>query len=499
MPSRTPSADFHPLPWIILILGAALAAAPAASLSAAENDVARVLTDRALVHHGAEGYATSELAAGSLVAILQTKGDWVAIKPPPGSFSWVAGSQVDVPSDEGGLARVSGEEVKAYVGTIFEQERLGWQVKLKHGEAVEIRGKKVVRGRDGKAETWYKISPPRSEVRWMLLEDLDRGEATELAAAPPAAEAPAEAERFNPVKAAAFNEALPAEAARPGQLRTAIPLEPIRGQAGPAALPSNPGRNDSISATPPPSGGWRVARSRPLSDFRGDSQPGATSASRASSPYSAPPAAFTTQPGGSEFADRLEWLELELARIATKEPREWNFTLVRQEGTKLLDAGTTAIERGRARLLMEKIDQFDEVRGRYEKLAAQQATGGANAATPAASPAPAPGLLAGIPSLLPGAIGTGVADPAVVGAPGATADYAGRGYLMPIVSARKNVPRFALTDDRGEVLQFVTPSPGVNLNQYLRKSVGINGRTGFLSDLGKPHITAERVIDLDRR
>ena len=76
--------------------------------------------------------------------------------------------------------------------------------------------------------------------------------------------------------------------------------------------------------------------------------------------------------------------------------------------------------------------------------------------------------------------------------------YDGVGWLMPVYSQDRSTPPFALLDDDGKMLQYVTPAPGVNLRRYARKNVGIFG-TRLLPQAGKSNrLTAYRVIDLER-
>jgi len=76
--------------------------------------------------------------------------------------------------------------------------------------------------------------------------------------------------------------------------------------------------------------------------------------------------------------------------------------------------------------------------------------------------------------------------------------YDGSGWLVPVHSATGAAPPFALLDAQGEVLGYVSPTPGLNLQRYVRKQVGIFGLRGYVPTLNKPHVTAERVVDLDR-
>jgi hypothetical protein len=83
--------------------------------------------------------------------------------------------------------------------------------------------------------------------------------------------------------------------------------------------------------------------------------------------------------------------------------------------------------------------------------------------------------------------------------------YDGQGWLVPIVSRHGHrstpneyMPPFALTDQDGNIRQFVTPAPGVNLYRYLRQEIGVFGQQHPLPNLNQPHITASRIVALDR-
>jgi hypothetical protein len=103
--------------------------------------------------------------------------------------------------------------------------------------------------------------------------------------------------------------------------------------------------------------------------------------------------------------------------------------------------------------------------------------------------------------LYPFGSGTPNAPPAS----GTLPTYDGHGWLMPLVSrrgstfsSRNYMPPFALTDRDGNILQFVTPAPGVNLHRYLKKEIGLFGQQHPLEHLEQPHITASRVVLLER-
>ena len=79
------------------------------------------------------------------------------------------------------------------------------------------------------------------------------------------------------------------------------------------------------------------------------------------------------------------------------------------------------------------------------------------------------------------------------------AKYDAVGTLKPVVSKRAQAPRFALVDDHGDVVTFVTASPDVNLQSYVGKRIGVLGNRGFMPEYRRAHVTASRVTPLEER
>ncbi|QDS98760.1 SH3 domain-containing protein [Adhaeretor mobilis] len=76
------------------------------------------------------------------------------------------------------------------------------------------------------------------------------------------------------------------------------------------------------------------------------------------------------------------------------------------------------------------------------------------------------------------------------------AKYDAVGTLKPVVSRRAKAPRYALVNDVGEVVSFVTPTPDVNLQRFVGRRVGIQGKRGYMPDYKRAHVTASRVNPL---
>ena len=86
---------------------------------------------------------------------------------------------------------------------------------------------------------------------------------------------------------------------------------------------------------------------------------------------------------------------------------------------------------------------------------------------------------------------------AIAAKPGFDVQYDAVGYLMPVLGARPGTPPYQLTDKDGHTLQYVSAAPGVNLNRFVKKQVGLYGQRGYVETLKKQHVLAEKVIDLD--
>ena len=61
------------------------------------------------------------------------------------------------------------------------------------------------------------------------------------------------------------------------------------------------------------------------------------------------------------------------------------------------------------------------------------------------------------------------------------------------------MPAYALTDPAGAIRYYVTPAPGVNLQNYVGREIGISGGSGYVPELKGRNVTAQRVMPLDDR
>ena len=217
-------------------------------------------------------------------------------------------------------------------------------------------------------------------------------------------------------------------------------------EAGAADHEHDPADRDEASD----SGTWRTrgGRRRDSGDQSAEARPGAATDER--------------------FQAEIDELDLELSAMVAQEASEWNFTNLRARGEAMLTRGQTALERGRVRRVLTKLERFADIKQRLDSAANIAADTRRLNAPLAAAPSQSRG-----PHMRP--------------------EFDGVGRLARVQSDRAGVPAFALTDTSGAVRYYVTPSPGTNLQHYVGQEVGINGTLGFLPELNTQHVTARRV------
>jgi len=460
---------------------------------------------------GTDFYATGELAAKTPVQVFAgAPGGWCAIRPPKGSFSWIPSQYVRT-TQESGMAVMVADNVPAYVGSELQDELDVVQVRLQRGEPVQVIGaQQIVAGNGTTGQTWYKISPPAGEFRWVLNEFIDRERPEEFVDP----KLPGQSDPSDDPGGRTGDDLVTRDTAPKRPARVRIETFPIGArESAPTVIERSSSERAAASTTNvdtqrrKKAGVW-VARppgTRRRHDVRGAVF---TAAAERISPadrvvlasfISRSPAPAPDNPSG----DTLQRIDLDLSMMAARETNRWQFEALRTRAEAIAATGRSPLERGQARLLLERIDEFEKLRQRQVA---------SNTAVPEPPPAGStsfsladagPGMLARLKDRLPFPIGTGVRP-----APAAPAepDYEGTGWLMPVVSHRGSAspphavtPPFALTDEDGQVLQFVTPIPGLNLRAYARQKVGVFGQRTTSPQLDKPHLTASRIVQLTRQ
>jgi hypothetical protein len=179
-------------------------------------------------------------------------------------------------------------------------------------------------------------------------------------------------------------------------------------------------------------------------------------------------------------------LQLALNQTVSQPPAQWNLDPLAERARFLIEHGANAVERGQARLLMDRIDEFRSVVARSQGLPAGSLTFSSGTTnTPINSVAPTTALQQANPSFNPTA-------PDAAG----MQQYDATGWLVPVHSTSPDQPTHAITNDSGDVIAYVSGMAGMNLEHYRNQPVGIVGLRGYLPHLKAPHIQAQRVTRL---
>ena len=461
--------------------------------------VAYVTADRGPVRSGpgTQFYATDELVRGTEIEVhRRDPGGWLAIRPPDGSFCWVPESVLRATEDED-VAEIAKDTVVRVGSNLSEQdapldEEDVHHVRLKAGEAVVILGKEDRSDADGEtARPWCRIAPPAGEFRWIHQDH--------TASDPPGPRDP-DAENLEPQTTPIVPSAIPNASAdtglSPSDSETAeSKIEETRSilltaNAEPVLEP--PALVNVTDSFVPRQSATGPATAMPSAPLQAMPRPPVASAPVASGAgafreisKTVVSATTPTRPAG--WVDReLTGISVDLSLAVAGDPSTWNLDSLRRRTQSVIDAGNTPTTRDAARKLLAEIAQFEDLQRRHTRLGVRGAVGplGPRSGSSPAAESEYPVATNGIP--------TG-ATPAE-----ASANYNGRGYLMPVVAAQRGVPRYALTDAQGRILQFVVPAPGVNLRRYERQEVGVMGSQGPAPGLRPPLLTAERVVLLGR-
>jgi hypothetical protein len=366
---------------------------------------------------GQNYYPTDKLKRGQEVEVYRhDPGGWCAIRPVDGSFTWVSGRYLK-PTDDN-LAVVTEDGVSTRVGSRFSTIREVVQVRLQKGEVVAIL-EPPPRGAGWGENAWFKIAPPSGEFRWVSAKYLD-------------ANYPRDGVRKAPPAEKHAHERAAEEAA-----------ETPSSSSAPAAAVATTGSDAGDAAGDP-------------------------SRTRSSKPRS-----LTAE----EYRAELERIDLELSVMVIEEPTVWSFDLLRERTNALLDQAQTAVERGRARLLANKIARFDDIKHRQDAVFAMRGqTDRSGRLWDGLRPKDADGEKA-----------TAKID----------SRFDGVGQLTQVVSPKVGAPRYALVDTSGDVRCYVTPAPGVNLQNYIGQQVGVTGTRGYMPEQHASHVMARHVTPLE--
>jgi hypothetical protein len=396
-------------------------------------------------------YVTNRLHRGELVQVVKVRDDkWLEIKPPPGSFSWVSMRFVDRIGNGSAYEVITHNEADAPVrigSNVVNEKPTVEGVKLKRGSQVVSVGQPMTSTDEGR---WLPIEPPPTEVRFI---------------------------RAEAVQAVNVNEPPPAGPVPP----TPAPAAPATGTVS----GSGAAATDGAPAPLPPNMGQSVGGS-------GGSGSSATTTTSNSGPSSNPPAAAAPAPAPG--TPEAMWNDAQQAEQAGR--RSEAEQLYKELAHKVCNTNHDLAMRCFNRIQFLR-DGVRNASSNFQSTLTSniRSTGGdwrinpvpTNAygqplncqvsACPGSSPAPS-FQTANSPAatLAPQAVGPGLLRVA-----GRMVDYR-RAYV--------------LEDSRGQVLMYVTPQAGVDLEGYVNRVVSLYGPMSYRGDLRANYMTATRVTPL---
>ena len=182
-----------------------------------------------------------------------------------------------------------------------------------------------------------------------------------------------------------------------------------------------------------------------------------------------------------DFQKRLDDVDLELSVMVAEEPTVWQFDELALEAESLLNRAETALERGRARIMLSKINRYTNIKQRHNAVntiwADTQKQNHQLADLRNQHETNRPRLSEENPSI--------------------EGRFDGQGRLMRIVSPKPGAPRYALVNESGGIQCYVTPAPGVNLRHYEQRLITVNGPRGYVPEKRAQHIMAKHVNLVD--
>jgi hypothetical protein len=212
-----------------------------------------------------------------------------------------------------------------------------------------------------------------------------------------------------------------------------------------------------------------------------------------------------TPPTGVQVGS-VEELELRLSQAVVMPPQQWELSPLEAAANSLLSETKTPSVRAQLREVLDRITRFQEVQNRYQDPAPPTVANldPFDSVSPTVPSRSEPSTaLTGLSASVRRRIREDLrADQRVAGAgaPGVAEGprYDATGLLKPVVSKRENAPQYALVDDQGKVVSFITPTPDLNLTPYVGRRIGVNGTRGFIPEYRRAHVTAGRVTPIDQ-
>lgn len=436
---------------------------------------------------GQQYYPTQQLPQGLALEVYRHDSEgWCAIRPPEGSFCWIAAHEIHRLDQH--TAEIAVESAIARVGSSVSPARSAVQVMLHRDERVRLLPAAATDD-----PRWVRIAPPAGEFRWVAAESVSRTPPLEHSAGVQQASGWMKQSLVTGVSkdnnrgfTHLVQNTVPIQSANSeSDIATATPM--------PSALSSPPllsaGTADKVEIV---AGSPAAAQ---VSQFSGRNADGSSPPTHAAPRVSTSPRIrFGNSPSvlGPE-TERVEELQLRLSQVVVHPKEEWQFDQIESEIHVLMENSDSVSEHEHLHELLERIAQFKHVQAGLPSSPPLPGT---------TVPNPENGQFTGQTSRVRelAELDLKSDDPfdSKSGGPNEPR-YDAVGRLKPVASNGKDAPSYALVDDKGAVISFITPTPDLNLQPYLGMRIGVNGSRGFIPEFRKAHVTAGRVTLIEDR
>ncbi len=380
-------------------------------------------------------YRTGVLKRDDRVTVVGEKpGGWLAIKPPEGSFNWVAGDHAkELSATE---IELTGDNVLVRIGTpVDPRQRDSWQLKLNRGARLQYL-ERTTSGQGQLTKVWYKVVPPAGDVRYV------NGQFVH----PADGRRPTTRSDSRPDKTATpMNKPRPTRAVDEESDAAPIGRRPPGDAEGDSVEPQSskrvPADNSPRSRLERAQTAYRDMQKKPLIDrdingVRTMFEQAAKSAK--------------DEREHAIIAQRLEDLETQGERKTKLEELD---RLVRK--SKQRDDAILSVNRKKPEPPREAEDSEDP---------------------PASAESSAPAPSAGAQDPLP---------------------FDGSGILRRSSVTIDGKPAYVLASPYGGIRYYVTPAPGLDLKKFLDQTVAVRGPVNFRTEIRAQHITVRDVTPVD--
>jgi hypothetical protein len=490
--------------------------------------------------YGGDGHVqTTKLKRGDRVTVVrQDFSGWYMIEPPEGSFSWIRQDFVERRGENTGI--VKSDDAIDWIGSSVEQSGLKIFHKLARGERVDILDERVFH-KGSEPVPMFKIRPPRGEYRYINRRDVVK--ASEYQGQPNLM-ASSQADR-----PAAISLSSPEDDPFAGPTVAGSPSGKSSATTG--SKPASQSVAASESLVPQPlDGGFGSLPSRPGEG----SHVGPDVAFEKLAPISETPLDPAERQVVENAWEELERIDIEFRDMLKRDSVAWKLDRLQNRYSalrgqtesagldRMLEQRLAAIDRyqkiqtldNEIRSIMSQTEARDEeIRKSYSAMWHSASTVNPpqtivrsphmtatqpSAPQPGAAPAGAPQIAANQPPLVvppspSDASNQPVPQPTPVPQPAQPQTFAptqqqprtpapasnvppkfdGAGIIQRSAATQANGATHVLLAPNGRVLTYLQAGPGINLDAYLGRSMGLTGPRSFRQELNADFMVVRRL------